>query len=83
MGLAHHWQRLPDDGHFGSLTEIAEAEDMNLGQASRIAKLACLDLQIIHASLRPDSKMTLEHCIRGGDLPAESTAQRARLGSYQ
>lgn len=83
LGLAHHWQRLLDDGRFGSLTEIAAAEEMNLSQASRIAKLAYLDPKIIHASLRRDSKMALEHFIRGGGLPTEWTAQRARLGSYQ
>ena len=56
---------------------------MNLSQASRIAKLAYLDPKIIHASLRPDSKMALEHFIRGGGLPTEWTAQHARLGPSQ
>ena len=83
LGLAHHWQRLLDDGRFGSLTEIAAAEEMNLSQASRIAKLAYLDPKIIHASLRAGSKMALEHFIRGGALPTEWAAQRARLGPYQ
>jgi hypothetical protein len=82
LGLAHHWQRLLDDGRFGSLTEIAAIEEMNLSQASRIAKLAYLDPKIIQASLRPGSKMALEHFIRGGGLPTEWIAQRARLGQH-
>lgn len=83
LGLAHHWQRLLDDGRFGSLTEIAAAEEMNLSQASRIAKLAYLDPKIIHASLRPGNKMALEHFVRGGGLPTEWAAQRARLSPQQ
>ena len=83
LGLAHHWQQLLDDGRFGSLTEIAAAEEMNLSQARRIAKLAYLDPKIIHASLRPGSKMALKHFIRGGGLPTECTAQHARLEPSQ
>jgi len=40
LGLAHYWQHLLDTGRFGSLTEIAAAEGMDLGQVSRIARLA-------------------------------------------
>ena len=35
MGLAHYWQRLLDEGKYRSLTEIAAAEGIDLGQASR------------------------------------------------
>jgi hypothetical protein len=38
--LAHYWQHLLDTGRFGSLTEIAAGEGMDLGQVSRIARLA-------------------------------------------
>lgn len=31
LGLAHHWQRLLDDGRFRTLTEIAVAEGLDLG----------------------------------------------------
>lgn len=40
LGLAHHWQRLLDEGRFGSMTEIAAVENVDLGQASRIYRLA-------------------------------------------
>ena len=40
LGLAHYWQHLLDTGKIGSLTEIAGAEGMDLGQVSRIARFA-------------------------------------------
>jgi len=42
LGLAHHWQRLLDEERFTSMTEIAAAEGIDLGRASRIARLAHL-----------------------------------------
>jgi hypothetical protein len=42
LGLAHHWQRLLDEGRYRTITEIAAAEGMDLGQASRVAQLARL-----------------------------------------
>ena len=36
LGHAHHWQRLLDEGRFSSMTEIAAAEGIDLGQASKI-----------------------------------------------
>lgn len=42
LGLAHHWQRLLDQGRFSSMTEIAAAEGIDLGQASKMSRLAQL-----------------------------------------
>ena len=52
LGLAHYWQHLLDTGKFGSLTEIAAAEGMDLGQVSRIARLARLAPWVVEAGLR-------------------------------
>ena len=38
LGLAHHWQRLLDEGRFSSMTEIAAAEGIDLGQASKMKR---------------------------------------------
>jgi hypothetical protein len=67
LGLAHHWQRLMDEGRFTSITEIAEAEGLDLGRASRIAQLA---------QLAPD---IVEACITGAaaHLTFESVGRRA------
>ena len=47
LGLAHYWQRLLDEGQYRSLTEIASIEGIDLGRASRIAKLARLAPKIL------------------------------------
>ncbi len=51
LGLAHYWQRLLEEGRYGSITEIAAAEGMDVGQVSRIAKLAQLAPEIIEAGI--------------------------------
>ena len=42
LGLAHHWPRLLDEGRFRSMTEIAAAKGIGLGQASKMSRLAQL-----------------------------------------
>jgi len=63
FGLAYHWQRLLDEGRFSSVAEIAEAEGLDPGRASRIARLAYLAPDIVDAvatgaapDLRPGSR---------------------------
>jgi hypothetical protein len=51
LGLAHYWQHLLDTGKFESLTEIATDEGMDLGQVSRIARLARLAPWVVEAGL--------------------------------
>lgn len=51
MGLVHYWQKLLDDGKYRSLTEIAGVEDIDLGQASRIAQLARLAPTMVESCL--------------------------------
>ena len=67
LGLAHYWQRLLDDGKYGSLTEIAAVEGIDRGQASRIAQLARLAPGVAEACIDGDGNgLALEHLIRGG-----------------
>jgi hypothetical protein len=47
LGIAHHWQRLLDEGRFSSMTEIAAAEGVDLGQASKMSRLAQLAPDLI------------------------------------
>jgi len=65
LGLAHYWQRLLDEGKYQSLTQIAMAENMDLGRASRIAQLIRLTPQIVESCL-PDHANTpsLDRLIR-------------------
>lgn len=52
LGLAHYWQRLLDEGKYRSLTEIAAVEGIDLGQASRLARLCNLSPNILNACLQ-------------------------------
>ena len=61
------WERLIDDGKYRTLAEIAAAEGMDRGQASRIAQLARLAPAIVEACVNePDNGLTLENVLRRG-----------------
>lgn len=65
LGLAHYWQYLLDTGKVGSLTEIAAAEGMDLGQVSRMARLARLAPWVVEAGLAGEAKgLTLDVLLR-------------------
>ena len=79
LGLAHYWQRLLDEGKYPSLTEIAAGEGLDLGQASRIARLAQLAPDIVEACVTgPDTGLALEHLNRRG-IAATWAEQRGEL----
>lgn len=79
LGLAHHWQRLMDEGRFTSITEIAEAEELDLGRASRIARLAQLAPDIVEAcATGAAAHLTLENVGRRAN-PLRWDEQRERL----
>lgn len=76
LGLAHHWQRLLDEGKYRTLTEIAVVEGIDLGQASRIARLTQLAPDIVEACLSGTGQgLTLERLIRR-KWPADWGLQR-------
>lgn len=47
LGLAHHWQRLLDDGRTASVAEIAKAEGMDVTQVRRVMRLTLLAPEVI------------------------------------
>jgi hypothetical protein len=76
LGLAHYWQRLLDDGTFRSITEIAAVEGLDLGQASRIARLTQLAPEIVEACIAGEENgLALENLSRRS-FPADWVAQR-------
>ncbi len=76
LGLAHHWQRLLDEGRYRTMTEIAAAEGMDLGQASRVAQLVRLAPDVVEACMASqEGGLALEPLVRN-KLPALWQAQR-------
>lgn len=76
LGLAHYWQQLLDQGRFRSITEIAAAEGMDVGQASRIARSTQLAPEIVEGCLTGgENRPVLENLNRRA-LPVEWEEQR-------
>jgi hypothetical protein len=76
LGLAHYWQWLLDKGHYQSIKEIAEAEGVDRGYASRIAQLSRLAPDLLEISLAgKEGVPPLERLIRQG-LPTAWEEQR-------
>ncbi len=75
LGLAHYWQRLLDEGKFRSITEIAAAEGMDVGQASRIARLAQLAPEIIEVCVESEGNAPNQESLLRRLLPADWSAQ--------
>ena len=63
LGLAHHWQRLLDEGRVGAVDDIARAEGMGVTQVRRLLRLVLLAPAVIEALLR-DPAHTLEDVLR-------------------
>lgn len=76
MGLAHHWQRLLDEAKFESLTEIAEVEGLDLGQVSRIVRLAYLAPNLIEIGLAKKSNGPALESLARRQLPTDWSEQR-------
>lgn len=51
LGLAHHWQRLLDEGRLVTAADIAEAENMNITQVRRLMRLTLLDPALVEGLL--------------------------------
>lgn len=79
LGLAHHWQRLMVEGRFASITEIAEAEGLDLGRASRIARLTQLAPGIVEACATGAASGVTPESLSRHAIPQRWDEQRERL----
>jgi hypothetical protein len=71
--------RITDDGKYRTITEIAAAEEIDLGQASRIARLTQLAPDIIEACVnRQHNALMLNKLARRG-IPPLWDEQRSTL----
>ena len=77
LGLAHHWQRLLDEGRFSSMTEIAAAEGIDVTQVRRIMMLTVLAPDVIERLTSP-SIAVLEQVMRRS-WPINWSEQEASL----
>ena len=78
LGLAHHWQRLLDEGRYRTITEIAAAEGIDLGQASKMNRLAQLAPDLIEAIALGQLEVGVSQLLRG-KLSVSWPAQREAL----
>jgi hypothetical protein len=79
LARAWRWQRMLDDGVYGTVSEIGDAENISKSYVSRILRLALLSPDIIEALLAggTDQALVLERLER--PLPAGWEEQRQRL----
>lgn len=63
LGLAYHWQRLLDEQRVESVTEIAEAEEINVTQVRRLMRLTLLAPAVVE-QLVGTSETALEQLMR-------------------
>lgn len=78
LGLAHYWHQLLDEGKFRSITEIAAAERVDVGQASRIARLTQLSPEIIEAGIAGVNTPSLKSLLRRS-FPADWIMQKPEM----
>ena len=79
LGLAHYWHHLLNQGKFKTLTEIANAEGMDLGRVSRVARLTQLAPGIIEVWQNPQhNSLVLEKLARRG-IPSVWDEQKSAL----
>ena len=79
LGLAHHWQRLLDEGRYRTITEIAAAEGIDLGQASRIGRLTQLAPDIVDACMAGEENGLALDYLNRRVIPVDWNEQRLRL----
>jgi hypothetical protein len=80
LARAWRWQKLLDDGVYGTLAEIADAELINRSFLSRMIRLSLLAPDIVEAILNGTQPPTLRLADLEGPFPLDWAEQRARFG---
>jgi hypothetical protein len=79
LARAHRWQRMLDDGRYGSVSELAAAEKLDRGYLGRILMLMLLAPDIVEAIMNGRQPTELGvHVLRKG-FPVEWGEQRTAL----
>jgi hypothetical protein len=80
LARAHRWKRLLEQGDYGSLTELATAEKINLSYLGRVLRLTLLAPDIVEAILDGRQPESLQLDILQRPLPLGWAEQRSHLG---
>jgi hypothetical protein len=80
LSRAHRWQRLLDDGVYGSITEMADKERINPSYLSRTMRLSLLAPDIVEAILNGMQPATLQLADLEGPFSIDWEQQRAAFG---
>jgi hypothetical protein len=80
LARAWRWQRMLDEGIYGTISEIGDAENISKSYVSRILRLALLAPDIVEAIVagKTDHAIMLEELER--PLPASWAEQREHFG---
>jgi len=80
MARAHRWRRLLESGQYASVTDLAEAENINDSYVARVLRLTLLAPDIVEAILdgRQPATMRIDALLK--PLPSDWKAQRLALG---
>ena len=78
LGLAHHWQRLLDDGKVQTIGDIAQMEGVDVTQVRRLLRLVLLAPTLIEMIVvsNEQTSINLEFVLRRA-MPANWQEQRA------
>jgi hypothetical protein len=79
IARAFRWRRLLEEGQYGSVAELADAEKINKSYVSRVLRLSLLAPPIIEAILNGRQSPSLGLPMLLEPLPVEWEAQRRQL----
>jgi hypothetical protein len=80
LARAYRWQKLLDDGVYGSIAEMADKERINRSFLSRTIRLSLLAPDIVEAILNGTQPATLKLSDLEGPFPIEWEQQRIAFG---
>ena len=80
LARAYRWQKLLDDGVFGSIAEMADKESINRSYLSRTIRLSLLAPDIVQAILNGTQPPTLHLADLEGPFSIDWEEQRTAFG---
>ncbi len=82
LARAFHWQELIDSGKYASVTELAEALDVDRSYVGRIMRLALLGPDIVEVRGEEPSGLSLEKLTKKLPMLWDEQRQRVRLAGH-